>query len=40
MGDAVILARVEDTRTGQWYAVAIVAGHRRWVACDPPGGAL
>ena len=23
----------------RWYAVAIVAGHR-WVACDPPGGAL
>ena len=22
------------------YAVAIVAGHRRWVACDPPGGVL
>ncbi len=24
-------------RTRRWYAVAIVAGHRRWVPCDPPG---
>jgi hypothetical protein len=33
-------APVYHPRTRRWYAVAIVEGHRRWVACDPPGGAL
>ena len=35
-------APIYHPRTGRWWRVAIVivAGHRRWVACDPPGGAL
>ena len=33
-------ARIYHPAHRRWYAVAIVAGHRRWVACDPPGGAL
>jgi len=33
-------APIYHPRTGRWWRVAIVAGHRRWVACDPPGGVL
>ena len=27
------------TRTGRWWAVAIVAGRRCWVVVDAPGAA-
>ena len=34
-GGVAVVSPIYHPRTGRWWRVAIVAGHRRWVPCDP-----